>query len=519
MALPRLKRRRRRADDAVMTAPSGPAAGRGEGGFTIVEMVVAMTLLAVGMVAFAQMMYGGMGALMATRQRTVFVERATAEMESLRATAYDRTCVSSADPNTYSTFEGAAAVVTASCDVAAVSVVPSSSEATPHTIRRWITWTNTAGENVPEASATFKRLTVQLEWTEKNDTARRIRLSSVRYPGGFGPTGKAPGTNKPPVAMGVAIPQFGANPGEAIVFDGSASSDDVLPLNLTYSWNFGGGDVRTGVVVANKSYPAAGTYQVLLTVKDGGGLTHDRLIQVSVVLDDPANLAPTADLITYSCHGTSPKTDACDPMTAVAPLSLTFDATASNDPDPVPSNALYFLWDWGDGSTVEGGLTPVRSHEFLTARSYDVKVTAIDPYGKRATATRTVLARPLNCSITSGSLFNGSQSNEQNYIRVKGNNTPHTSTVTFTAKSNTACTDLKVRLPVASGSGQTVGTQLVFDGFSPTSDGVTVTWTASKVIPNNAAFHLLANQTAEFFPAQSTGTFNGTFTVAKTNTP
>ena len=56
--------------------------------------------------------------------------------------------------------------------------------------------------------------------------------------------------------------------GEAMVFDGSASSD---PTNdpLTYTWDFGdGSSAATGMIVTHK-YTAEGTYIVNLTVSDG----------------------------------------------------------------------------------------------------------------------------------------------------------------------------------------------------------------------------------------------------------
>lgn len=71
---------------------------------------------------------------------------------------------------------------------------------------------------------------------------------------------------------------------------------------------------------------------------------------------------------------------------------------------------------------------------------------------------------------------------------------------------------MKIRLPIASGSGS-----LLFENLTSTNDGVTVTWTATRTIPNGTVFHLLANQTLEVIPAQATGGFIGTFTVARSN--
>ena len=73
----------------VVGAPCGAGGARrpagDEDGFTLIEMIVAMTLLAFSLMALAQMTFGAMSALQATRQRTTFIELATAEMEQLRS--------------------------------------------------------------------------------------------------------------------------------------------------------------------------------------------------------------------------------------------------------------------------------------------------------------------------------------------------------------------------------------------------------------------------------------------------
>ena len=61
----------------------------GEEGFTIVEMMVALSLLAVAMVALSGVFFGGLKAASATSNRTAAVALATRETEAIRAVPYD----------------------------------------------------------------------------------------------------------------------------------------------------------------------------------------------------------------------------------------------------------------------------------------------------------------------------------------------------------------------------------------------------------------------------------------------
>lgn len=96
-------------------------------------------------------MYGAMNAHVATQQRSVFVELATAEMESLRATPYGATCVTPG-AGVDAEHDGLLAVTsgTTTCAVNPLSVVPTTAAATAHDIRRWVTWTDASGARVPQ---------------------------------------------------------------------------------------------------------------------------------------------------------------------------------------------------------------------------------------------------------------------------------------------------------------------------------------------------------------------------------
>jgi prepilin-type N-terminal cleavage/methylation domain-containing protein len=496
----------------------GSAASRRRGGFTIVEMVVAMTLLALAMMGLAQIMYGAMGAHVATQQRSVFVELATAEMEALRATPYGATCVTPG-AGVDTEHDGLLAVTSGSapCTVTARTPVSATAAATSHEIRRWVTWTDAAGARVAQgdAGATLKRLTVQLRWDEKNRTPRTIRLTSVRYPGGFGKTGAPPGPNQPPVPKATSNAPFIANPGQVITFDGSTSTDDAGPGNLTYSWAFGDATSASGAVVT-KSFPVGGSYEVILTVRDQNGAGAPVSVSLSVVVVSTVspNAVPVTN-VTASCHADTPPiaTPPACALVAYAPLGVTFDATASTDADP--DDDLFYTWSWGDGTPVEGGWSPVRSHTFVRAQTHQVVVTAHDLRGGSMARTVPVRGLPLNCEVTAGSLYNGNRSEELDFIRLRNNNSrAWTNAITFTATSNTACRNLRVRLPVADG-------QLLFTGLTSTlsADGSTLTWTSGlRSFANTTQFHLGA-QTVEFLPehldlTRPSGALAGTFTAA-----
>ncbi len=96
--------------------------------------------------------------------------------------------------------------------------------------------------------------------------------------------------------------------------------------DLTYAWDFGDGDLGTGVRT-HHSYDELGDYRVVLTVSDGE-LTDQDTFTMHIV-DAPKNQPPVA-VITAS-------TD--DVQTGV---EVTMDGTSSYDPD---GDTLTYVWD------------------------------------------------------------------------------------------------------------------------------------------------------------------------------
>jgi len=97
--------------------------------------------------------------------------------------------------------------------------------------------------------------------------------------------GSSTPSNDPPIAE-AGGPYSGA-PGQAIAFNGSASTDGDGSIT-SYAWTFGDGTSGTGVSPSH-AYAAAGDYVATLTVTDNGGLTASDTATVTVGV--PLNVA------------------------------------------------------------------------------------------------------------------------------------------------------------------------------------------------------------------------------------
>jgi PKD repeat protein len=169
--------------------------------------------------------------------------------------------------------------------------------------------------------------------------------------------------------------------GETLSFSGINSTDRDGRI-VRYTWDLGDGTAGGGVDVTH-SYGAAGSYQVILTVTDDGGLS-DSAAQ-SVQIDEPIiNLPPTAVI-----NG---------PVSGLIEETLSFSGSDSSDSDSDGSIVSY-AWDFGDGMTGKGVTV---THSYSATGSYTVTLTVTDNGGLTASAEQIVqIDAPVQSSLPS----------------------------------------------------------------------------------------------------------------------
>lgn len=153
----------------------------------------------------------------------------------------------------------------------------------------------------------------------------------------------------------------------SVRFDGSMSTGQPSE----YTWVFGDGSPEAGGAVVDHVFPAAGSYQVKLTV------TREELrdeITKTIRIEAPVkNRIPD---ISVSASST----------TGPAPLKVQFDGSASSDPD---GDDLSYSWNFGDGSAVGKGKRV--NHRYTTSGNYTAVLTVSDGRGGNATASLPVI--------------------------------------------------------------------------------------------------------------------------------
>jgi len=150
----------------------------------------------------------------------------------------------------------------------------------------------------------------------------------------------------------------------ACTFDSSGSTDDVGITNR--AWTFGDGGTAGNVVAPSRTYAAAGTYSVTLTVTDAGGLSNAITKQVSVTA--PPTNQPPVPSFTISCTN----------------LTCTFDSSGSTDDVGITGRQWFF----GDGTT--GGDIVAPTKTYAAPGTYSVRLNVIDGGGLWRSLTQQV---------------------------------------------------------------------------------------------------------------------------------
>ena len=147
------------------------------------------------------------------------------------------------------------------------------------------------------------------------------------------------------------------------------SSDDEGPI-VAWNWNFG--DNQTADVQNPEHiYASPGTYLVVLTVTDSGGLQVSGTIRITVA--PPGNNPPIANF-TFSQQNRKLIVDFVD---------------TSSDTD---GRIITWNWNFGDNST---DTVQNPSHAYLSAGTYQVSLTVTDNGGKSSSITKNVIVSPL----------------------------------------------------------------------------------------------------------------------------
>lgn len=170
--------------------------------------------------------------------------------------------------------------------------------------------------------------------------------------------------NLKPIARASASPLSGEAPLE-VKFTGDKSEDD---LNISsFSWRFAQGETSNQVNPTH-TFTEAGTYPVVLTVKDENGLEDKASLTITVT--EPKNEAPKAVI-------------GRDKASGEAPLTVRFNANNSTDDKEIQS----YAWTFGINQPATGKIV---ERTFSQPGTYTVKLTVRDAEGLSNTASTTI---------------------------------------------------------------------------------------------------------------------------------
>ncbi|MEA2139673.1 MAG: hypothetical protein QOG56_2823, partial [Solirubrobacteraceae bacterium] len=249
---------------------------------------------------------------------------------------------------------------------------------------------------------------------------------------------------------GVAGADYGWNTREGHCANGSSTDCGAPPAGMTNPiFDYGHGDlcssITGGAFVPNDAWPPpyAGTYLFgdyacgkifQLVPKAGGGF--ERLEFVSGLGANSAvhlTFGPDGALYYTNFVGTGtihrivrntgnrpPIADlAATPTSGATPLTVSFDASLSSDPDA--GDALTYLWDFGDATPATQTSVPTTSHAYTTAGTFTATLTVRDDHAL-ASAPDTLRIDPGNDPpvVTIGSPSSGQRAAVGDTILLRG---------------------------------------------------------------------------------------------------
>jgi type II secretory pathway pseudopilin PulG len=276
-----------------------------EAGFSLVEAMAAITILAIGIFAVAQALTFGLGSTGLSRQRLAARAALDQQMEQARALNYDNLVLSDPDPGlshssdplnpdywvnqTAQTFDpDGSGPLSAEALVRVAGASPALQHfqspffvgSTTYSVYRYVTWVDspTDGTGVSDAADgnndgvsdasghDEKRVTVVVTYNDELGRGTKSQSETSLFTDGK-VVYKAPALNTPPA---VSCPTVTNVNGFTLTFAGVASDSDGTIASI--SWTLTGGSPSTATgATASTTYPGAGTYSIVNNVVDNGG--------------------------------------------------------------------------------------------------------------------------------------------------------------------------------------------------------------------------------------------------------
>jgi prepilin-type N-terminal cleavage/methylation domain-containing protein len=234
-----------------------------EAGFTMIELVITLSIIAVGIFGTMQVSMASLASTNSSNTRVRAVAIASREVESIRSAPYSTVGMASgsvtgsysdSDGHTYSYAQPTGATTAASSSEVAVN--------TTYTITRAIVWVS-VGTN----TQAYKRAIVKVSWTDRAGT-HTIRQDDEVYPGGQGTFGGSTTTSS---TTSTTMLQAPGTPGGL-----SANQDSInTTTQIDLSWSNGSPGATTWEVQHSLTTDFA-SYTVDTTTQPGANATYNK---------------------------------------------------------------------------------------------------------------------------------------------------------------------------------------------------------------------------------------------------
>ncbi|MFQ5980489.1 MAG: PKD domain-containing protein [Candidatus Heimdallarchaeota archaeon] len=173
-----------------------------------------------------------------------------------------------------------------------------------------------------------------------------------------------------------------ADEGTPVNFQGGIFDPGFDDIHMI-EWDFGDGTTASGTLTPIHTYADNDIYTVKLTVTDNGG-------------------AVGSDTLVVTINNVAPLVDAGDDLSGFEGDTFDFSGSAI---DPGDADILTIEWDFGDGATASGSLTP--SHVYADNGIYTVTLTVTDDDGATAADTLAVLVSNVAPLVDAGDDLSG----------------------------------------------------------------------------------------------------------------